>query len=203
MERRRRLADLFAVPAGELLPHRLDHLPPPRRRLQRLRHVLAELAQAIAAAARASRRRIDHHALARQMVGERVSLGAPAGEGAHRCRLRGRLFRRQLVFCGARRQFLELERQLADQLRRPLRPLPVDLALELRDLQLLRGDQRHVFRRLRPRDRQLRRDFQAPRALGDKRRLQSGDVVGKGFGSGIHATQRIIDFAIRGALKCV
>ena len=98
MERRRRLADLLAVPAGELLPHRLDHLPPPRRRLQRLRHVLAELAQAIAAAARAGGRRIDHHALARQMVGERVALGAPAGEGAHRRRLRGRLLRRQFVF---------------------------------------------------------------------------------------------------------
>ena len=78
VERRRRLADLLAVPAGELLPHRLDHLPPPRRRLQRPRHVLAELAQAVAAAARAGRRRIDHHPLARQMVGERVALGAPA-----------------------------------------------------------------------------------------------------------------------------
>ena len=44
MERRRRLADLFAVPARELLPHRLDHLPTPGCRLQRPRHVLAELA---------------------------------------------------------------------------------------------------------------------------------------------------------------
>src|ERR1700722_7046394 len=59
VERGRRLADRLAVPAGELLPHRLDHLPPPGRRLQRLRHVLPELAQAIAAAARAGRRRID------------------------------------------------------------------------------------------------------------------------------------------------
>ena len=191
VERRRRLADLFAVPAGELLPHRLDHLPPPGRRLQRPRHVLAELVQAMAAAARASRRRIDHHPLARQMVGKGVALGAAAGEGAHRRRLRGRLFRRQLVFSGARRQLLKLERQLVDQPHRPFRPLPVDLALELRDLQLLRGDQRHVFRRLRPRDRQLRRDFQAPRALGDKRRFQGGDVFGKGLGSRSHATQGI------------
>ena len=112
------------------------------------------------------------------MVGERVALGAAAREGAHR-RLPRRLFRRQLVFGGASRQFLELERQLVDQPRRPFRPLPVDLALELRDLELLRGDERHVFRGFRPRDSQLHRGFQAPRALGDKRRLQRGDVVGK------------------------
>jgi hypothetical protein len=191
MERRRRLADRLAVPTGELLPHRLDHLPPPGRRLQRLRHVLAELAQAIAAAARAGRRRIDHHPLARQMVGERVSLGAAASEGAHRRRLRGRLFRRQFVFGGGGLQFLELERQLVDQSRRALRPLPKNLTLELGDPELLRGDQRHVFRRFRLRDRQFRRDFQAPRALGDQRRLQGGDVVGKRLSSGIHATQRI------------
>ena len=51
MERRRRLADLLAIPAGELLPHRLDHLPLARHRFQRPGHVLAEFAQAIAAAA--------------------------------------------------------------------------------------------------------------------------------------------------------
>ena len=124
MERRRRLADLLAVPAGELLPHRLDHLPPPGRDLQSLRHVLAELAQAVAPAARAGHRRIDHHPLARQVVGERVALGAPAGKGAHRRRLRGRLLRRQLVFRGAGRQFFELERQLVDQSRRALGSLP-------------------------------------------------------------------------------
>jgi hypothetical protein len=50
---------------------------------------------------------------------------------------------------------------------------------------------------------QLRRDFQAPRALGDQRRLQGGDVVGKSLGSGIHEAKGIIVFAIRGALKYV
>ena len=203
MERRRRLADLLAVPARELLSHRLDHLPPPRCRLQRPRHVLAELAQAIAAATCARRRRIDHHALARQVVGERVALGAAAGEGAHRRRFGDRLFCRQLVLGGARLQLLELERELVDQLRRALRLLSKNLALELGDPQLLRRDQRHVLRRFRPRDRQLRRDFQAPRTLGDERRFQGGDVVGKRLSSGIHVTQRIIDFVIRGALKYV
>ena len=36
VERRRRLGDRLARPAGELLPHRLDHLPLPRDHLQRL-----------------------------------------------------------------------------------------------------------------------------------------------------------------------
>src|ERR1700738_2197613 len=44
MERRRRLADLLAVPAGELLPHRLAPFPPTGRRFQRPGHVFAELA---------------------------------------------------------------------------------------------------------------------------------------------------------------
>ena len=52
MERRRRLGDLLARPAGELLPHRLDHLPLARDDFQRLGDVLAELGQ-LAAAARA------------------------------------------------------------------------------------------------------------------------------------------------------
>ena len=45
MRRRRRLGDRLAGPAGELLAHVLDHLPLARHELQRLGHVLAELAQ--------------------------------------------------------------------------------------------------------------------------------------------------------------
>ena len=44
MRRRRRLADRLAVPAGELLAHPLDDLPPPRLAFERLGHDLAELA---------------------------------------------------------------------------------------------------------------------------------------------------------------
>jgi hypothetical protein len=43
VERRRRLADLLAVAAGELLAHVLHDLPLPRYHLQRLGDVLAEL----------------------------------------------------------------------------------------------------------------------------------------------------------------
>ena len=45
------LADLLAIPAGELLPYRFDHLPLARDYLQGLRHVLAQLAQPGSAAA--------------------------------------------------------------------------------------------------------------------------------------------------------
>ena len=43
MERRRRLHDRFALPTGEALPNRLDHLPLTRDDLERLRDILAEL----------------------------------------------------------------------------------------------------------------------------------------------------------------
>src|SRR5215468_12499330 len=86
MEWRRRLADLLAVAAAELLPHRLDHFPSTRHRFQRPGHVFAELAQASAAAALASPRRIDHHAFAWEMLGEGLALGALACKSAHRRR---------------------------------------------------------------------------------------------------------------------
>jgi hypothetical protein len=76
MERRRRLADLFAVAAAELLPYRLDHFPLARYHFQCSRHVLAELAQAVAAAALASCRRIDHHSLPWEVLGERLAFAA-------------------------------------------------------------------------------------------------------------------------------
>ena len=50
VEGRRRLRDPLAVPTRELLPHRLDHLPPARDHLQRLRHVLANLRQPLRSA---------------------------------------------------------------------------------------------------------------------------------------------------------
>jgi hypothetical protein len=51
VERRRRLADLLAVPAGELLPDVLDHLPGLWDDLQRLGDVLAKPGQPRSAAA--------------------------------------------------------------------------------------------------------------------------------------------------------
>ena len=61
VERRRRLRYLLARPAGELLAHRLDHLPAARDNLQRLGHVLADLRQLLRTAARARCRRRNNH----------------------------------------------------------------------------------------------------------------------------------------------
>src|ERR1700726_5073362 len=66
----------------ELLAHGLDPLPLARHRFQRPGHVLAKLAQAVAAAALASRRRIDHHTFTGKMVGERIA-GARARKSTH------------------------------------------------------------------------------------------------------------------------
>ena len=84
MRGRRRLADRLAGPAGELLAHMLDHLPLARNELQRLGHVLADLAQCRPAAARAGRgRRIDDP-LARQMLGQRTARRPAPFERWHR-----------------------------------------------------------------------------------------------------------------------
>jgi len=175
MERRRRLADLLAVPAGELLPHRLDHFPLTRLRLQRARDIFAELAQARASTTFARCRRINHHALTRQVIGERIALGAPARKSADIGRPGDCLFRRQFVFCRARFQLFEHERQLIDQPRRAFRFLAVNLTLQFRDPQRLLRDQRRIFRSLRARHRQLR--------------FQGGVFSGKSGASGIHETK--------------
>ena len=73
MERRRRLADLLAIPAGELLADVLDHLPLARDRFQRLGNGLAQFAQPPAAAAKASGRSGHDQSFARQMFRERFA----------------------------------------------------------------------------------------------------------------------------------
>jgi hypothetical protein len=194
------LADLLAIPAGELLPHRFDHLPLARDRLQGPGHVLAQLAQPRSATTIASRRRIDHHALAREVVGEGVSFGALAGESRHRRGLGDGDFRGEFIFGGARFQFLELQRQLIDEPGRSLRARAVDLTLQLGDPQLLMGDQGQVFGRLGPRHRQFRGTsvafgdhFPHPGALDRQRRFQRVDVVRQGCKIGVHDKNRIMN----------
>ncbi len=186
MERRWRLADLLAIPTGELLPYRLDHLPLARDHLQSPGHVLAQLAQARAAAALTSRRRIEHHALARQMLGEGAPLGALAGEARHARAGGDGNFGRELIFGGTRLQFFELQRQLIDEPLRPFGARAIDLPLQLCDPQLLVRDQGQVFRRLGPRYRQFRRHVPHPGALEHQRRLQRIDIVGHGCKFGVH-----------------
>jgi hypothetical protein len=109
MERRRSLADLLAVPAGELLADMLDHLPLARDHFQRLGDVLAQLAQPLAAAANASGRSRHDHPLARQMLGEGLARGALAAEGRHRGGLGHRHLGGDLVLGGRALQLLELQ----------------------------------------------------------------------------------------------
>lgn len=193
MERCGGLADLLAVPAGELLPYRFDHLPLARDHLQGPGHVLAQLAQPRPATTLASRRRVDHHALARQVVGEGVSFGTLAGEARHHGGLGDGDFRSEFILGGARFKLLELQRQLIDQPLRSLRARAVNLTLELGDPQLLMGDQGQVFGRLGPRYRQFRGTsvtfgghFPHPGALDRQRRFQRIDVVRQGGKIGVH-----------------
>ena len=123
------------------------------------------------------------------MVGERIALGTLARKSSDRCRPGDSLFRRKFVLRRAGFQFFEGERQLIDQPRRALRPLAVDLTLQLRDPQLLLRDQRHVFRRFRTGDRQFRRNFQGPGLRNGQRRFQGGVFSGKIGVSGVHETK--------------
>jgi len=82
----------------------------------------------------------DHHAFAGKMIGERIALGTRARKSAHSRRPGDGLSRppvRSSVAAGF--QLFEHKRQLVDQARRAFRSLPVDLALQLGDLQLLLG----------------------------------------------------------------
>ena len=111
--------------------------------LQRAGHVLAELAQAVAAAA------------LRNLIGGSIttrSRGRCSGKVLRSARLRVNP-RTVVVLATASSaassssvalglQLFELQRQLIDQPRRAFRPLAVDLALEFGDPQLLLGDQR-------------------------------------------------------------
>jgi hypothetical protein len=139
VERGRRLGDLLARPAGELLTHRLDHLPLPRHGLQRLGDRLAEFGEP-AAAAGTRRRCGKHDAFARQMRRKGRAYWLPTGERVDR-RAAGR-GSCDLVLGRGGRGFLELQFQLIEQLAAALGGLPILLAPQLCDLQLVIGHQR-------------------------------------------------------------
>ena len=140
VEGRRRLRYPLAVPTGELLPHRLDHLPPARDHLQGLRHVLADLRQPLRSAARAGRGPRHHHAFARQVLGEGLARRLAADEPLDLGGPGRRLLGRQLVLGGARRELVEREFQLVEKTLLALRPSSVERATELLDHQRQGGD---------------------------------------------------------------
>ena len=150
MRGRRRLGDRLAGAAGELLAHVLDHLPLARNELQRLGHVLADLAQGAAAAARAGQgRRIDD-ALARQMLGQRPARRLAPLERRHRdllARRRCRQPRRGLGLRGILFQVGELQLELLEQ-RAAFRGLAEPLVPQLGDRELELLDQQRAVLRL-------------------------------------------------------
>ena len=141
VKRCRRLSDLLTGPAGELLAHGLDHLPLPRHDLEGLGNVLAEFNKP-AAAARTARRRRHHDALAWQVRWQRRPHRLAAAGAAHCRRLRRARAGGELVFRGARFQFLELQFQLIEQLAAALGRLPKPLAFHFGDQQFEMGDHR-------------------------------------------------------------
>ena len=183
MERRGRLADRLAIPARELLPHRLDHLEAARDLLERFRHVLAQLRQPCAAATPADRRRLNHDTLALNVIRKGFAHRALAGEGAHGLRFRRCRFSRQFILGRRRHQFFELQFQLVDQPLGALTAWAMLLALEFADLQLQIRDQRFGAGQPRLRiggvgDRRIALGLAAQPclALGQQRGLGAGKV---------------------------
>jgi hypothetical protein len=139
MEGRRRLADLLAGAAAELLAHMLGHKQLPRHHVERLGDILADLRELAAAAAWARGRRRVNDAPARQVIGEvpaRAVLPRKASNLGAGCLGLGR------ILCGGRCQFLQLQLQLIEQPLATLGARTEQLALHLGDHQLKVLDQR-------------------------------------------------------------
>ncbi len=154
VERRRRLADFLASPASELLADGLDHLPLSRNDLQRLGDILPHLHDAIRSAARTRHRRLEHHALARQVLREGLPGRTAALEPRNRRGLHRRL-RGDLVLGRGGLEFFELQLHLVDQTRAAFRavaillpPQPGDLEPEVLDHRLGGRDHRPSLRQL-------------------------------------------------------
>jgi hypothetical protein len=112
VERCRRLRDLLARAAAELLAHVLGHEQLPRHRIERPRDVLADLRQLASATARAEGRRRMNDPPARQVIGEVPTYRLAACEAAH---LDGRRLSLGLVLARRRSQLLELQLELIEQ----------------------------------------------------------------------------------------
>src|SRR5689334_24083383 len=184
MEWRWRLGDGLALPAREPLPHRLDDLPLPRDHLQRLGDVFAQLRQLSRTTARAALRDGDHDALARQMLGERLTGRPLALERLHGLRPRRRLLGRQLILGRRRLQLLKLKLHLLQQPRLTLRASAVKLPLQLLDLQFVVGDKCDFRTGIG----ELGFRLETGGALGNDHRVRSGKIGRQRFKWRGHAT---------------
>src|SRR5665213_1071760 len=195
VERRRRLADLLAIPAGELLPDVLDHLPGFWDDLQRLGNVFAEPGQPRSATAVACHRSGHDYPFARQMIRERLAGRSLARERRHGggC-VRGfgrRDFGGKLVLGRRGLQFLQRQFQLVQKSRGTLRARAMTVTVQLLDLQLQMSDQRLVVGLLSTRRGGLR-------ARDNQGRFQRFDVVWQGFNTSCHEADGITKSAICG-----
>lgn len=142
MERRRRLRDLLAVPAGELLAHRLDDLPRARDHFERLGHILAELGQPVATARWARARRGNDDTFAREVIGKRLPDRLLALECGNGRRLRRGGLGSQLVLGRVGFEILKHELVLCEQPLGAFGAGAVLLASQLGVLQLEMRDHR-------------------------------------------------------------
>lgn len=132
------MGDLLTIPAGELLPHGLDHLPLARHDLKCLGDILTQLAQPIRAAAGAGIGRGDDDAFAWKMFGQGLAGGPLALErcdvGLRRCQ-----GSQKLIFAGSGLALLEGQFHLVEQMARALGALAKKSAAHLLVLQFEKG----------------------------------------------------------------
>lgn len=147
------LADLFAIAAGELLAHRLDHLPLAQNNLEGLGDVLAQLAQSVDTTALAAYGAGHDDAFARTMLGQRLLHRPAAGKAGDIDGGRHSHFGREFVLGRRHLQLRQLELHLIDQPGTALRLRAIELSLEFFDAQLLPGNDsigldiaKHVFK---------------------------------------------------------
>src|SRR5215813_8526811 len=130
--------------AGELLSDVLHHLPLPRHRFKRLRHILAELGEPGRAAARAGGRTRHDDPLARQMCWEWFARRLLAREAADGRRITGRgcdLLGGEIVLGGGGFEFLQFELQLFEKPHLAFTARAVNLPPHLLDRQPQMRDQ--------------------------------------------------------------
>ena len=196
MEWRRRLRNLLALPAGELLAHRLDYLPLPWDHLQCFGDILPELRQLRRPAARTTLWCGNDDTLARQMIGEWLARRPLALERLYRLRPGYRFLGRQLVLGRRRFQIFQLKFHLLQQPRFALRAAAVKSPPKLLDLKLEMGDQRfgagvHRLGASRNRLRCHARGVlgQAGGSLRDYHRMRGGKIGWQRFRRRCHASR--------------
>ena len=114
MERRRRLADLLAVPASELLADMLDDLPPARDHLQRLGDIFTQLPPSPPPQ---QRQAVGPGTITRsrgRCSGNGLRAGALAGKGRHHRGFGHRHLGGNLVLGGSTLQLLEPQLDLIE-----------------------------------------------------------------------------------------